>query len=139
MANNVIYPLYKEALITGSSNISLSTGDVKIALVDTGHYTYSAAHNFLDDVTADAAAIVATTANLGTKTVTNGVFDAADTSFATVTGASCEALIVYIDTATPSTSRLVCYIDTATGLPVTPNGNNINLTFDSGASKIFAL
>ena len=134
---NVIYPLYKEALLTGSSNISLSAGDVKIDLVDTGAYTYSAAHDFHDDVA--GASIISTTANLGTKTVTSGVFDAADTSFSSVTGVSCEALIIWIDTGTPGTSRLVAYIDTATGLPVTPNGNNINLTFDSGANKIFAL
>ena len=134
---NVIYPLYKEALISGGSNVNLSSGTVKIILVDTADYTYSAAHNFLDDVA--AAGRVATTAALGTKTVTNGVFDAADTSFATVTGDTSEALVIYVDTGVESTSTLVAYIDTATGLPVTPNGNNINLTFDSGANKIFAL
>lgn len=134
---SVIYPLYKEALLTGSSNISLSSGTVKIILVDTADYTYSAAHDMLDDVA--AAGRVATTGALANKTVTNGVFDADDTSWSTVTGDTSEALIIYIDTGVESTSRLVAYIDSGTGLPVTPNGNNINLTFDSGANKIFAL
>jgi hypothetical protein len=32
------------------------------------------------------------------------------------------------------------YQDTGvTGLPVTPNGGDINLVFDNGANKIFAL
>ena len=38
-----------------------------------------------------------------------------------------------------STSQLVAYIDTATGLPVTPNGGNIQIVWDTGANKIFAL
>lgn len=132
---SVIYPKYKEALLTGSSNISLTTGTVKVDLIDTGTYTYSAAHDFYDDVSGS----VATTGALANKTVTSGVFDADDTSWSAVSGATAEALIIWIDTGTPSTSRLVAYIDSGTGLPVTPNGNNINLTFDSGSNKIFAL
>ena len=136
---NVIYPKFKEGLISGGANVNLSSGTVKIDLIDTGAYTYSAAHEFRTTANVPTASIIATTSALGTKTFTNGVFDAADTSWATVTGVSCEALIIWIDTGLAATDRLVAYIDTATGLPVTPNGNNINLTFDSGANKIFAL
>ena len=135
MANKV-YPKYKEALLTGSSNISLSSGDVKVILVDLADYTYSDAHDFLDDVPAGAR--VSTSANLGTKSVTDGTFDAADTSFSSVTGDVSEALIVYIDTGVAGTSRLVAFLDTGvTGLPVTPNGGDINLAFN--ASGIFTL
>ena len=35
--------------------------------------------------------------------------------------------------------KLIAYIDTATGLDVTPNGSDITITWDSGASKIFSL
>jgi uncharacterized protein YigE (DUF2233 family) len=46
--------------------------------------------------------------------------------------------VIYIDTGTAGTSPLVAYIDTGvTGLPVTPNGGNINVTWN--ASGIFAL
>ncbi len=133
---NAVYPKYKEALISGSSNISLSSGNVKAILVDTADYTYSSAHDFLDDV--PGGAIVATSSNLGTKTVTNGVFDSADFTFSAVTGDQSEALILYIDTGSSATSRLVAYIDTGvTGLPVTPNGGDINVTVN--ASGWFAL
>lgn len=131
---NAIYPKYKEALLNGSANTNMSTGTVKIALVDTGTYTYSAAHEFLTSLTGT----VGTAPTLGTKTFTDGTFDAADTSWTAVTGATAEALVVYIDTGTAGTSRLVAYIDTGvTGLPVTPNGGNINITFD--AAGIFTL
>ena len=131
---NAIYPKYKEALIAGSANISLSTGNVKALLVDTGTYTYSSAHDFHDDV----SGIVATSGNLASKTVTNGVFDSADVTFAAVTGSSVEAIIIYIDTGVSATSRLVAYIDSSvTNLPVTPNGGDIDIIVN--ASGWFAL
>jgi hypothetical protein len=133
---SVVYPKYKEALLSGSSNISLSSGTVKVILIDTADYTYSSAHDMLDDV--PSAARVATSGALANKTVTNGTFDSDDPSFTGVTGDQSEALIYYIDTGTESTSRLVAYVDSASsGLPMTPNGGNINVT--QNASGIFSL
>jgi hypothetical protein len=132
------YPKFKEALLNQSANSNPSSGNVKVALIDTADEAYNAADVFLSDVT--GAGIVATSGNLTTKTFTNGVFDADDITFTSVTGDQSEALIVYIDTGTSSTSRLMLFIDTASaGLPVTPNGGNITVTFDSGANKIAAL
>ena len=130
---NAIYPLYKQALISGGANTSLA-GTVKVALVDTGTYTYSAAHEFLSSLSGR----VGTDQTLGTKTYTNGVFDAANATFAAVSGNTCEALVIYIDTGVAGTSRLVAYIDTGvTGLPVVPNGGDVSVTWS--ASGIFAL
>ena len=131
---NAIYPLYKQAILTGGANTNMSTGTVKAALVDTGVYTYSATHEFLTSLTGR----VGTDATLGTKTFTNGVFDAADITYTAVTGASVEAIVIYIDTGVAGTSRLIAYLDTGfTGLPVTPNGGDITVTWN--ASGIFAL
>ena len=131
---NAIYPKYKEALIQSSSDSSLA-GTVKAALVDTGTYTYSASHQFLSSLTG----VVGTAQTIGaTKSYTNGVFDGGDVSYTAVTGNSAEAIVLYIDTGVAGTSRLVAFIDTGvTGLPVTPNGGDINITWN--ASGIFAL
>jgi hypothetical protein len=130
---NAIYPKWKEAISQSSANSSL-TGTVKVALVDTGTYTYSSAHEFLSSLTGR----VGTDQTIGTKTYTNGVFDGADVTYTAVSGASAEALVIYIDTGTAGTSRLVAFIDTGvTGLPVTPNGGDISVTWN--ASGIFAL
>ena len=130
---NAIYPKYKEALLQHAANSSL-TGTVKVALVDTGVYTYSAAHEFLTSLTG----VVGTAQTVGSKTFTDGVFDGADVTYTAVTGNSAEALVFYIDTGTAATSRLVSYIDSGfSGLPVTPNGGDITLSFN--ASGIFAL
>jgi hypothetical protein len=130
---NAIYPKWKEAIMQGAANSSL-TGTVRAALVDTATYTYSAAHEFQTSLTG----VVGTVVTLSGKTYVNGTFDAADVSIPGVTGATAEALVIYIDTGTPATSRLVAYFDTGvTGLPFTPNGGNADLQFN--ASGIFRL
>jgi hypothetical protein len=131
---NAIYPKYKEAILQSASNSNMSSGTVKVALVDTGTYTYSAAHEFYSSV----SGVVGTPQTIGSKTLTNGVFDGADVTFTAVSGASCEALVIYIDTGVAGTSRLIAFIDTGvTNLPVTPNGGDISITWN--ASGIFAL
>ena len=131
---NALYPKAKESFINGHINMSANT--ITIALVDTGVYTYSTSHQFRSDVS-NSAVIASTT--LSNKTVASGVFDADDATFSSVTGANCEALIIYADTGIQTTSRLIAYIDSATGLPILPNGGDITVAFSSGASKIFAL
>lgn len=132
---NAIYEKWKEQLLQFTTNNSLSAGTVKVALVDTGTYTFSQTHQFYSSV---SSAVVGTPQTLGTKTYTGGVFDAADSTFTAVSGSSVEALVIYIDTGSSATSPLVAYIDTSvTGLPVTPNGGDIAITWN--ASGIFKL
>lgn len=136
---NAIYPKYKEALIQATANSALTgsgTTGVYVALVDTGTYTYSAAHEFYSSL----SGVVGTDQEIGaTKTYANGVFDGADVTFPSVTGATVEALVIYVKNAGANTTwRLVAYIDAGvTNLPVTPNGGNIGITWN--ASGIFAL
>ena len=132
---NALYPKWKEQLLQFTANNNLSSGTVKVALVDTGVYTYSATHQFYSSV---SSAAVGTPQTIGSKTFADGVFDGGDVTFTTVTGNSVEALVIYIDTGSDATSPLVAYIDTSvTGLPVTPNGGDITITWN--ASGIFAL
>jgi len=132
---NALYPKWKEQLLQFTANNNLSAGTVKVALIDTASYTYSSSDQFWSSA---SAASVGTPQTIGSKTFTNGVFDGADVTFTSVTGSSVEALILYIDTGSAATSPLVAYIDTSvTGLPVTPNGGDINIQWN--ASGIFAL
>lgn len=132
---NALYPKWKEQLLQFTTNNNLSSGTVKVALVDTGVYTYNSADQFYTSV---SSAVVGTPQTIGSKTFTNGVFDGADVSYTAVSGNTVEALVIYIDTGNAATSPLVAYIDTSvTGLPVTPNGGDINIAWN--ASGIFAL
>jgi hypothetical protein len=122
---NAIYPTFKQACLTGGVS-DMTSANIKAVLVDLADYTYSGAHDFLDDVA--VAGRVASSGNLGSKTFTNGTFDSADAAFTAVTGDVSEALILYIDTGVAATSRLIAFYDTGvTGLPVTPNGGDINI------------
>lgn len=131
---NALYPLWKQEVIKGTANTSL-TGVVKVALVDTGTYTYSPAHQFLTSL----SGVANTAQTLASKTYGNGILDAADITYTSVVpGPTIEALVFYIDTGNPATSPLVAFIDTGvTGLPVTPNGGDINVVWN--ALGIFAL
>lgn len=129
---SAIYPKFKEVQLQGTHN--LSTAAVRAVLVDTGTYTYSAAHQFYSDL----SGVVGTESGLfGSKTFTNGTFDAADITFSAVTGNTAEAIVIFVDTGNAATDALICYVDSASGLPVTPNGGDINVTWS--ASGIFTL
>lgn len=137
---NALYPKWKEALLQATANSALNgsgaTG-VYAALIDTADYTYSAAHEFYSSVVAGE---VGTPQEIGaTKTYTSGVFDGANITVPSVTGDPCEALVIYVKNAGANTTwRLVAYLDTGvTGLPVTPNGGDIIVSWN--ASGIFGL
>lgn len=133
---NALYGLGRQAFLDG--DIDWAANNIKVILIDVADYTVSIdTHDFLDDVA--AAARVATSGNLAGKTSTLGVADANDVVLSAVSGDQSEALIIYQDTGVEATSRLIAYIDTATGLPITPNGGDITIAWDSGANKIFKL
>ena len=131
---NALYPKAKEAFL--NADIDLDADTITIALIDTGNYTYSASDQYRSDISDDA---VISTATLANKTMTNGVFDADDATFTSVTGANCEALIIFQNTGSQANSRLIAFIDSATGLPILPNGGDITVAFSSGSNRIFAL
>lgn len=166
----------------------------------------STSGDFFDDFD---AALVGTKVNLTSPTIVNGVADAADVTFTSVTGNSVEAVAIIRDTGVNATSEMVALITgkqivvanttlsagttllvepikygipngttiafstgqsatltalgtagdraltvssttvtaggrglapaTGSGLPVTPNGGNIVVTWDNGANRIFKL
>lgn len=135
---NAVYPKYKEAILNNSTDSALTgsgTTGLYVALVDTGTYTYSSSHQFYSSL----SGVVGTDQEITSVTLTSGTVDGNDVTFTSVSGASVEALVLYRkNTGANTTWRLVAYIDTGqTGLPVTPNGGNITVTWD--AAGIFTL
>ena len=129
---NKIYDKWGEAIIQATANSSLGgtgTTGLYAVLIDTGTYTFSQTHEFYSAL----SGIVGSEVEIGTKTFTNGVLDGADISFTAVSGATAEAIVLFVKNAGANTTwRLVAYIDTGvTGLPVTPNGGDINLAWNA--------
>ena len=133
---NALYDHGRNEFLEG--DLDWTSHDIRMVLLDdANHTTDQAADDNLDDIAANAR--VDTSGSFGSKTAAAGVADAADVTFNTVTGAVSEELVIYYHTGTESTSTLIVNIDTATGLPVTPNGGDITVQWDSGANKIFKL
>ena len=133
---NALYDKGRQRFLEGSFNWLTDT--IKCVMVDSAAYTVNlSVHEVLSDV--GSSARITTPVTLTSKTSTGGAADAADVTFTSVSGPSIEAIILYRDTGTEATSPLIAYIDTATGLPITPNGGDIIVTWDNGTNKIFKL
>jgi hypothetical protein len=133
---NALYDAGREAFLGGDAD--WDANDIRAVLTDHADDNPNVAtDDNLDDI-ASAARVAVSSAMTG-KTKTAGVADCDDFSFTSVTGDQSESITWYKHTGTESTSTLLAKVDTATGLPVTPNGANINVTIDSGSNKLFKL
>jgi hypothetical protein len=132
---NAMYTKGLNSFLQGE--INWVSDSVSAILINTSLYTVDIAnHQYLSSIPAGARVA---TAPLTGKTASGGVADAADLVFSAVSGAACSAIAMVKITGNEATSNLLLYFDTATGLPVTPNGGDLTLTFDNGANKIFKL
>lgn len=142
---NALYDKGRQKFLEGG--IDWLNDTIRVTLVDSADYTPDLVnHEFLSDVPTAArignsggTGLTDGTA-LGTKTSTNGIADAADATLTSVTGDEAEYILIYKDDGVAETSSpLIALLDTATGLPITPNGGDINIVWDDGTNKIFKL
>ena len=114
----------------------LTTLTIKAMFIDNADDTVVAADDFIDDILAAARVpAIASAPALASKTngvVGVGVFDAADTTFTSLSGDPSEQLIVFEDSGVEATSDIICFWDTATGLPITPNVGNVTVVWAAG-------
>lgn len=130
---NALYDKARESFLMG--DLDWETQNFKVCGVDATYTPNIATHQYHSSLTG----IVCTSSNLASKSWTGGVADAANVTFPTVTGATIVRWIVYQDSGSSSTSRLVAMYDTASGLPTIPDGTNITVTWDNGASRMFRI
>ena len=132
---NALYVKGKEKILSASINFTSDT--IKVALVKNTYPQNLSTDEFYTSI---STYVVGTPQTLGSKTVTGGVFDAADVTFAAVAaGDTLEGVVIYKDTGVAGTSPLLAYIDTITGFPLATNGGDITIQWDNGAYKIFSL
>jgi hypothetical protein len=130
---NALYDKARERLLRGQFDWINDT--MSVVLVDNGTYTVNlTTHEYYNAV---QAGVIAGPVALASKTIVSGAADANDVTFSSVSGASIESIVIYKVVTNPADSPLLAYIDTATGLPITPNGGDIIVTWDNGPNKIF--
>ena len=134
---NALYDLGRQNFLEGDHDWDTNT--MKFVFTDHADDTpVPATDEDLNDINSSSAT-VATSSALASKTTTNGVADALDSTVNMVSGDQFESINIYYDSGSPATALLAAYIDSATGLPCTPNGGNITVAWDSGSNKIFKL
>lgn len=137
MANAVYVAFRNGVLGSHATRVDLDADTIKVALIDHGTDTPNVVtDDFYNDISAGLVGSLSsalTTKTIGT--VAAGVFDADNVTFTAVSGNSVESVNILKDTGAGATSDLIAYFDTGTGLPVTPNGGDITVTWN--ASGIF--
>ncbi|MGH7239523.1 MAG: hypothetical protein ACREHG_05595, partial [Candidatus Saccharimonadales bacterium] len=126
---SALYPLWKQQLIAGDANATLTgsgTTGLYCAMV-TASYTYSSSHQYYSSL----AGLVGTDQEITSVTYTTGTVKGNDVTYTSVaSGSTINALILYRkNTGANSTWELVGYLDSAnvSGLPAVTNGGNITI------------
>ena len=135
---NALYDLGRKAFLDGG--IAWLTDNIKVTSIDEDDdVPVLATDEFLDDILAGAREFQS--GNLASKTSAAGTADAANLApaFTGAAGDEFESISLYRDSGAAATSELLANIDTATGLPLTPDGGNINITWSAAADRIFTL
>lgn len=134
---NALFDFWKEELHDAAYNIISAT--LKQDLIDTADDNPAVAtDDFYNDIAAGAAVATATLGSKSNTSPGNGALDAADGTWSSVSGDQSEEVLGWVDTGgASSTDPLVYSMDTfSSGMPVTPNGGDINFSFN--ASGIFS-
>lgn len=109
-------------------------------------YTFNNTHKYVSQVTGAGGTLVAAV-TLTSPTFANGVAGAANVTFTAVPeGAAIPHILLYMSSSVTggadlaaTEQRLIGLIDSANGLPCIPNGEDINISWNPGADRIFRL
>ena len=141
---NALYGKGRENFLSG--DISWDGDTIKLILGDATEDTEIDVDAVIDLVTVPAEDRVDDISGaFATKTIVLGVADADDIVLTTVSGNEIISILIGVDggdalVGNPSvTDFSIARIDTATGLPCTPNGGDITISWQVAAPKIFKL
>jgi len=137
---NALYVAFRNGVLgSHATRVDLDADTIKAALIDHGTDTPApTTDDFYNDISAGlVGALSSALASKTIGTVAAGVFDADNVTFTAVSGNSVESVNLLKDSGNSATSDLIAYFDTATGLPVTPNGGDITVTWAAGGIFTF--
>lgn len=130
-----------DATLTAILNAYLSGKDIRCGLVRTSgtgtgpYYTGTPSElTHLDDIPNNADCRPGDVIALTSEQIANLIFDADDIIITNVPSSvdAIQGYYLYDHTGTESTSEILLYEDSATGLPITPDGNNVKITINVG-------
>lgn len=133
-----LFTSYKNTLWGTGTRVDWDSGTIKASIIDSADVTISlTTHDFQEDVAAGTVA----SGTIGSVVITGGAVDGADVALTTVTGDTCEQVVIWEDTGgAASTDPLLILFDAGgftSGMPVTPNGGTITLTWNASGIATF--
>ena len=132
---NAVYAIFWASPAGQNPSIDLAADTIKAALVTPGYTANLAGHQYYSSV---SAYVVGTPTALAGKSVIGGVFAASPTTFPAVSGSQAAQIILFKDTGTPSASPLIARLDSVTGLPLSPTGVDLVVTWGNIFSNLVA-
>jgi hypothetical protein len=129
--------LYKKgAHRVGTAALNLDTASFKVAIVASTYVPNLTTHEFLTSIASHRIG----TDQVLDATFVDGVFDAPDVSFPSLTpGSTAYAIVVYQDTGVAGTSPLLYFTDELTGFPFVTSGAGAIVQWNNGPYKIFSI
>jgi hypothetical protein len=129
-----LYAKGKEHILNGDIDL---LNDNIVAYLVTGEYAPDTA----TDESCSAIPLTAIVAEetLSGTTISDGVFDADDVTFTSVSGDPVAYIVLALDTPAFSTNWLIAIIDDATAFPLTLTGVDVAVQWSNAATKIFGL
>jgi hypothetical protein len=137
---NFLYEFGKKNMVGGGSQINWTTSAFKVGLLGAGYAPNQATDQFWSTAAgASNVNVVGTPQALAGKALADGsagnagkvIASSNAVTFSALSGSQVAHVVIYQDTGTAGTSPLVAHWDTGTGLPFTPNGGDLTLTFDA--------
>ncbi len=134
--SNVLYPTARVAFLQGEIDWR-DAGITAVALSDT--YVYSSSHQYYSDLSGVLDSVILT----GNTVLSDGVADAQDAVFTSIgVGEEIAAIVVYLNTGTPTTSPLIYFADTnddGTSIARTGDGTPVTVNWSSSDSRVFKI
>ncbi len=133
-STDFVYNKGRVALNSGA--INLATATIGAALVSAQYSPNPASDQFLSVI--PSVAIIAQVDLTGTSVGPNGAFKGSIPQFsALLSGSIVVAVVLYVDTGNPVTSRLLYYSSSGPGFPFSPQGFNYIVAYDQNNGGFF--
>lgn len=139
--SNQFYTAFRQGVLDAGYDLNTAT----IAVAAVSGYTFNATHATIADVVSAGGVINASSGAITNPVITGGVFNGDSVNITTTASTSNHILIVYQASAVTGganvaqgSQKLILYIDTSSdaSIPFKPGDGVINITWDTGASKI---
>lgn len=132
-----LYNIYKQDLLDRATGVDFDTDTIRAIFVTTG-YTFTATHQDFADLTTqqgDGGTGRANGEALASKTVTDGVADADNPVFTSVSITNGNAFILYKDSGVDATSILIGYFDSIGTFSA--SAQQVTISFDAAGIFFF--